>query len=85
MNAVLIEQNNYHLGLENMPNSICNRLLSDFIIKQIDQNNLLYTEKFRGEKEVFLGKLLENQVIINELKPVKRTLEDFFITNTKGK
>ena len=85
MKSVLIEQNNYQLGLENMSSSVYNRLVSDFKIKQIDPNNLLYTEGFGGEKEVLLGKLLENRVIINELKPVKRSLEDFFMTNTRGK
>jgi len=85
MNEVLVEQNNYEFGLVNLPNHIYNELALDFVIKQIDQNNILYTEKFVGEKEVFLGRLLEKQVIINELKPVKRSLEDFFISNTKGK
>lgn len=85
MNAVLIEQNNYQFTLENMPGRVYDKLLLDFTIRQIGQNNLVYTEKYKGEKEVFLGRLLENRVIINELKPAKRSLEDFFITNTRGK
>lgn len=85
MNEVLVEQNNYQFGLVNLPNHVYNELSSDFIIRQIDPNNILYTEKVVGEKEVFLGRLLEKKVIINELRPVKRSLEDFFIMNTKGK
>lgn len=84
INAVLMEQNNYHLALEKMTDSVYNRLLSDFIIRQIDNNKILYTESYKGEKEVFLAQLLENHLIINELKPVKRSLEDFFIINTRG-
>lgn len=85
MDAVLIEQSNYHLAVESLADRVYNTLLLDFTLRQIDQNILLYTEEYKGEKEVFLGKLLENRVVINELKPVKRSLEDFFITNTKGK
>ncbi|MGE5396361.1 MAG: ABC transporter ATP-binding protein [Chitinophagales bacterium] len=85
INTVLTQQNSYHLGVENLPTQIYDNLCLDFMMKLIDQNNLIFTEKVKGEKEVFLKRLLDNEVVINELNPEKRSLEDFFISSTKGK
>lgn len=80
----LFSSNNYRIKALGLGNSIFLDLQENFTLDKLSPDDYLFKEEFSGQKESLLRILLDAGVVINQLTPVQKSLEDYFLLATGG-
>lgn len=84
LSEILEFKNKYKLQLTGLSSPIFEKVSRSYTVNRLGEREVVFTEQHTGEKEEFLKALLEYGTRIDELAPLKMSLEDKFLTCTGG-
>jgi ABC-2 type transport system ATP-binding protein len=84
MKELLLSNNKYLIKAVGLCGTAALELQENFSLKKLTSGDYLFEEEYNGQKETLLRTLLDAGAAINQLTPVQKSLEEYFLLATGG-
>ncbi|HZW81879.1 MAG TPA: ABC transporter ATP-binding protein [Candidatus Deferrimicrobium sp.] len=81
---LLLSNNKYIIKAVGLSGTAALELQENFCLKKLSSGDYLFEEEYNGHKETLLRTMLDAGAAINQLTPVQKSLEEYFLLATGG-